>query len=65
MFRREKMLEGGEEKGVEGGGGERKQRRRKKRKKQKKKRGKLKKTICQWETCFASGAFRGSGGEVG
>lgn len=38
MFRRGKMLGGGEEKGVEGGGGERKQRRRKKKKKEEKKR---------------------------
>lgn len=42
MFRREKMLEGGEEKGVEGGGGERKQRRRKKRKKKEEKKRKVK-----------------------
>lgn len=50
--------------GRAGKGGRRRRRRRKKAKK-KKKRGKLKKTTCQWETRFASGAFRGSGGEVG
>lgn len=49
--------------GRAGKGGRR--RRRRKKAKKKKKRGKLKKTICQWETRFASGAFRGSGGEVG
>lgn len=39
--------------------------RRRKKAKKKEKRGKLKRTICQWETRCASGALRGSGGEVG
>lgn len=47
-----------------GGKGSRRRRRRKKARK-KEKRGKLKKTVCQWETRSASGALRGSGGEVG